>query len=82
MTALITSGLFLCSQGDQGSPASGHDGPLPAPAGAAAPVDITSQAAASGAGRTTGRTTATAPEVTAPVTNAHNMRTRGKDGFR
>jgi hypothetical protein len=44
-------------------------------------VDITSQVAASGAGRTTGRTAATAPEAIAPVTNAHNMRTRGKDGF-
>ena len=48
------------------------------PAGAAAPADIVSQVVASGARRTT----ATAPEAIIPVTNAHSMRTRGKDGFR
>ena len=70
------------SQGDQSSLAPGHDGPLPASAGAAAPVDIPSQVAASGAGRTTGRSTTMAPEAIVPITNAHGMRTRGKDGFR
>jgi histone deacetylase 1/2 len=45
-------------------------------------VDITSQVAANGIGQTTRRTTATAQEAIAPVTNAHSMHTRGKDGFR
>jgi hypothetical protein len=51
------------------------------PAGAAAPVDTVSQVVASGAGRTTDRTTAATPKAIVPVTNAHSMRTRGKDGF-
>jgi hypothetical protein len=46
------------------------------PAGATTPADTVSQVIASG------RTTATAPEAIVPVTNAHSMRTRGKDGFR
>jgi hypothetical protein len=41
-----------------------------------------SQVVASGARWTTGHTTATAPEAIVPVTNAHSMRTHGKDGFR
>ena len=70
-----------------GTPAASHDGhnsgsPSPGPDGAAAPADHVPQAVASGVGRTIGRTTATAPEVIIPVTNAHGMRTRGKDGFR
>jgi histone deacetylase 1/2 len=53
-----------------------------APAGAAAPADSMSQAVASGADRTTGRTIVTAPQAIVPVTNVHSMHTRGKDGFR
>jgi len=46
----------------------------------AAPVDAPSQVAAGDAGRPTGRTTTMAPQTIIPVTNAHSMRTRGKDG--
>ncbi|XP_066358392.1 secreted RxLR effector protein 161-like [Miscanthus floridulus] len=53
--------------------------PTNGPAGAAAPVDIASQVVASGTGCTTGRTTMTTTEVIVPVTNAHSMRTHGKD---
>ena len=56
--------------------------PTNGPAGAAAPTDSASQVVASGAGCTTGRTITTTTEVITPVTNAHSMRTRGKDGFR
>jgi hypothetical protein len=45
-------------------------------------VDAPSQVAASGVGRPIGCTIATVPQAIIPVTNAHNMRTRGKDGVR
>jgi len=50
-------------------------------AGAAAPADSASQVVANDAGWTTGRTTTMTPEAIVPITNAHSMRTRGKDGF-
>ncbi|XP_066357843.1 uncharacterized protein [Miscanthus floridulus] len=81
-------------QASPGSSSGGHGGPEQAghgsssgaspagPDGAAAPTDSSSQVVASGTGRTIGRTTATVPEAIVLVTNAHSMRTRGKDGFR
>jgi hypothetical protein len=48
--------------------------------GVAAPADTSFQVDGSGAGRLTGRTTATASQAITPVTNAHGMCTRGKDG--
>jgi hypothetical protein len=48
----------------------------------AAPADTSSQVVASGVGRPSGRTTATVPQAIPPVTNAHGMRTRGKEGTR
>jgi hypothetical protein len=51
-------------------------------AGSAAPADASSQVVASGAGRPSGRTTATVPQAIPPITNAHGMRTRGKEGTR
>ena len=55
--------------------------PPTGPTGATAPADSASQVVASGAGWTTGRTTTMTLEAIIPVTNAHRMRTRGKDGF-
>ena len=64
-------------------PTAAPDGAPPTgTAGSAAPANAPSQAVASGASRPSGRTTTTVPQAIPPVTNAHGMRTRGKDGTR
>jgi hypothetical protein len=77
--------LASASGAPSGTHSTGPGAPSGAPstwsAGDAAPADTLSQVVASGTDRPTGRTTAT-PQAIIPVTNAHSMRTRGKDGVR